>query len=37
MAIEKYERLLAEISPIGKLTVEDSENVKKNFIPVWPC
>jgi CRP-like cAMP-binding protein len=34
MASEKYERLLAEISQIGKLTVEDSDNVKKNFIPV---
>ena len=34
MASEKHERLLAEISQIGKLTVEDSENVKKNFIPV---
>ena len=34
MASEKHERLLAEISQTGKLTVEDSENVKKNFIPV---
>ncbi|MFM2232713.1 MAG: hypothetical protein RJB31_1414 [Bacteroidota bacterium] len=34
MAIEKYERLLAEISQTGKLTVEDIDNVKKNFIPV---
>ena len=34
MASEKYERLIAEISQIGKLTVEDIDNVKKNFIPV---
>jgi CRP-like cAMP-binding protein len=34
MASEKHERLIAEISQIGKLTVEDSDNVKKNFIPV---
>jgi CRP-like cAMP-binding protein len=34
MASEKHERLLAEISQIRKLTVEDRDNVKKNFIPV---
>jgi CRP-like cAMP-binding protein len=34
MASEKHERLLAEISQIGKLTVEDRDNVKKIFIHV---
>jgi CRP-like cAMP-binding protein len=34
MASEKHERLLEEISQIRKLTVEDRDNVKKNFIPV---
>jgi CRP-like cAMP-binding protein len=34
MASENHERLLAEISQIRKLTVEDRDNVKKNFIPV---
>jgi hypothetical protein len=37
MASEKHERLLTEISQTGKLTVEDIDNVKKNFIPVRPC
>jgi CRP-like cAMP-binding protein len=34
MAIEKYERLLAEISQIGKLTDDDINSLQRCFIPV---